>query len=137
MVRKFVERLIAEFNGTKADLRVALGPGRMKLPHCKYRFPITMLIKGDDHPEPARIVVLISAVIHLQKLRSFHLQEYHSIVISSPIGGDEDKTPATTEANFNFLRLNFEPRGTEPMWQMFRIGPRLEHETSWRRNNTL
>ena len=56
MVRKFVERLIAEFNGTKADLRVALGPGRMKLPHCKYRFPITLLIKGDDHPEPARIV---------------------------------------------------------------------------------
>lgn len=127
---------MAELNGTKTDLRVALGTGRVKLSQCNDRFPIALLIKRDDHPEPARIVVLIGAVIYLQKMRCFYFQEYHSIVISSSIRSDEDKTPATTRANINFLRLNFEPRGTEPVRQMLRIGPRFEHEISWRRDNT-
>src|SRR5580692_2204879 len=67
MAREFFECLVAIFDCTEADGRVALRFGWMQLTHCDHGLAIALFVERDGCPEPRRIVIAIRSVIDLDQ----------------------------------------------------------------------
>src|SRR5215470_4457644 len=130
MACELFKRLVTVFDGAKADGRVAPSFGWMQLTQGNYSLAVALLVERDCRPEPPRIISIIRSVINLDQGRRLDTTELHAVGIAPAIGRNHVEAPQPTNADVDLLCLDFETGRSEPIWQMFRVSPRREHDIS-------
>src|SRR4030088_1574520 len=130
MARELFERLVTVFDCTEADARVALCFGWMQLTQCNHGLAIALFVESDGCPEPPRIVIAVRSVIELDQSRSFDTTEYHPVGEALAIRCDHVEAPQTADAYVDLLGLDFKTGWSEPIRQMFRVGPGRKHDVA-------
>ena len=86
------------------------------------------LVESDRRPEPPRIISVIRSVINLDQGRWLDTTELHAVGIAPAIGRNHVEAPQPTNADVDLLCLDFEAGRSEPIGQMFCVGPRRKHD---------
>src|SRR4051812_36141420 len=127
VTREFAEGLIAEFHRAEADARVALLLGRVQLAQGEHGLAVALGVERHRDVEPRGIVVHVGTVLDLDQPRRFDPQEHHAVLIARAVGCGIDEAPAPAGADVAFQILDLEAIRPEPLRDLLRIGPGLEH----------
>src|SRR6185369_319428 len=130
MARELFERLVTIFDCTEADGRVAPRFGWMQLTQGNHSLAVALLVESDRHPVPLRIISVIRSVINLDQSRWLDTTELHAVGIAPAVGRNHVEAPQPTNADVDLLCLDFETGRSEPVWQMFRVGPGRKHDVA-------
>src|SRR6185437_513930 len=121
---ELVEGLVAQLHGTEFDCCGALLPGRMNLPECQQRLVLTAFVESDGHSETARVVVLVTAVIHDQPFIRNDLEKGHTAVPTLAVWGNHVKAPQRADSRRTLLaHFAAEAFWTKPFEHAVRLGP--------------
>src|SRR6266702_4248340 len=90
---ELVQRLIAVFDGTKADHGIALRRARGQLPERQHGLAVALLGERDGEAKQSGIVILVRAVVHLHQMRPLDAAKAHAVRIDRAVGPDHVEAP--------------------------------------------
>src|SRR5215470_19189583 len=99
----------------------------MQLTQGQHGLAIALCIERDGDAKASGIIVYVRPMLDLKQPRCLDAQEHHAVLIARAVRSDVDEAPATTGADIDLKGFALEALRREPLRDLCRIVPRLEH----------